>query len=204
MDRLVVFVDYQNTYRLARAAFHDVTTPQRFGHVHPLALGNVLTKLGPYERELAQVRAYTGIPDGRKDPRGYGAASRQVARWRKSGVEVVTRPLRYPQDWPDCPEGERPEEKGIDVALAIDFVMLAIQDKYDVGLLVSCDTDLRPALEVVLANTNKRVQVAAWQGAAGRSPRLTLPGANVWCHWMGSDAYARCGDSTDYGDPKSN
>jgi uncharacterized LabA/DUF88 family protein len=204
VDRAVVSIDSQNTYRLARSAFHGATTPQRLGHVHPLALGRVLVKLDGNPRKLVQVRAYTGIPDGRKDPRGYSAASRQVSRWSKSGVKAVTRPLRYPYGWPNSAPGEKPEEKGIDVALAIDFVMLAIQDEYDVGVLVSCDTDLRPALETVLTHTDKRVQMAAWDGLVGRSPRLTLPNANVWCHWLTRDSYNRCSDDTDYGAPQSN
>jgi hypothetical protein len=51
----------------------------------------------------------------------------------------VQRPLRYPKAWP----AERAQEKGVDVALAVDFVMLAVTGAHDVGILVSTDTDLR-------------------------------------------------------------
>ena len=53
--------------------------------------------------------------------------------WEKAGVVVTWRTLRYPQEWPDA----KPEEKGIDVALAIDLVRLAIDGEYDVGIDVS-------------------------------------------------------------------
>ncbi|MGH9108540.1 MAG: NYN domain-containing protein, partial [Acidimicrobiales bacterium] len=131
---------------------------------------------------------------------GYGAASKQKARWEKAGVTVSARPLRYPRDWPDS----APEEKGVDVHLAIDYVAMAIWDNYDVGVLVSCDTDLRPALEVV-RKLHKRVEVAAWRADNGRSPRLDLPGdSRIWCHWLDLASYGKCADPTDYGDLESN
>ena len=36
--------------------------------------------------------------------------------------------------------GERPREKGIDIALAIDFAMMAVRGEYYVGILMSTDT----------------------------------------------------------------
>jgi len=43
---------------------------------------------------------------------------------RGSGrVSVVTRSLRHPGSWPSPPA----EEKGIDVAPAVDFVMMAVR-----------------------------------------------------------------------------
>jgi len=190
-DRMVVFIDYQNTYKGARDAFFQGSASGRDGQVHPLALGNVIcgARQKTFDTVLTGVRVYRGMPDGRRDPKGYGAGSKQKARWERSNVAVVARPLRYPAGWPD----EKPEEKGVDVHLAIDFVAMAIRDEYDVGVLVSCDTDLRPALEVV-RTLRKHVEVAAWKSDGGRSPRLDLPGdRGVWCHWLrGSADRNRC------------
>jgi uncharacterized LabA/DUF88 family protein len=61
---------------------------------------------------------------------------------------LVTRPLRYPGQ-----AGEKPQEKGIDVALALDFVAMAMRGEYEVGILMSTDTDLKPALELVAQMT---------------------------------------------------
>ena len=62
-------------------------------------------------------------------------------------MKVIQRTLRYPSDWPS----RKAQEKGIDVALAVDFVMMAVAEEYDVGVLMSTDTDLKPALEAVVA-----------------------------------------------------
>lgn len=45
-----------------------------------------------------------------------------------------------------------------------------MQDEYDVGILMSTDTDLKPALEGVTQLTNRRAEVAAWS-----SPRQSFP-----------------------------
>mgnify|MGYP001593267752 CR=1 FL=1 len=68
---------------------------------------------------------------------------KNCAAWVNSGVTVTTRMLRYPKNWPQ----EKEREKGIDVALVIDFVTMAIDNQYDVGVLASVDTDLTPALQ---------------------------------------------------------
>lgn len=148
-DRVVVFVDYQNAYRAARNAFHDhLTDPHWAGQIHPTALGALITRLsGDPDRVLHQVRMYRGLPSSAKDPKGYGAARRQIAAWNKlPHVAVTARPLRYPRDYP----ASKPEEKGIDVQIALDFAMMAVRGEYDVGVLMSGDTDLLPALEEVI------------------------------------------------------
>jgi hypothetical protein len=93
---------------------------------------------------------------------------------------VVTRPLQYPHGWPSTHEpGARPREKGIDIALAIDFVTMAIRSEYDVGILMSTDTDLKPALEAVAELTDTqgtRAEVAAWSSPEQHSRRLSIHG----------------------------
>jgi uncharacterized LabA/DUF88 family protein len=110
---------------------------------------------------------------------------------------VVQRPIRYPKAWP----AERAQEKGIDVALAVDFVMLAVTGAYDVGILMSTDTDLRPALEAVVALRRRgggpHCEVAAWTSSRS-SPRLRITQANLWCHYLNVDDYRGVVDPTDY------
>jgi uncharacterized LabA/DUF88 family protein len=76
---------------------------------------------------------------------------------------VFTRSLRYPRNWPTQPA----EEKGVDVELAVDLVFNAARQNFDVGVVVSTDTDLVPALQAV-CNLNRawgkpRVEVMAWK-----------------------------------------
>jgi NYN domain len=111
-------------------------------------------------------------------------------------VTVVQRPLRYPKAWPT----EKAQEKGVDVALAVDFVMLAVPRAYDVGILVSTDTDLIPALEAVVGlggNRGPRAEVASWTSSRA-APRLRVPGARLWCHYLRVEDYLGMLDPTDY------
>ena len=132
-DRAIVFLDYQNVYMSAREAFYPSpsTEPHWEGQIDPLALGELMIECSPFERALAGVRIYRGIPNATKDSKGYGACRRQISAWsRSTKTPVVTRPLRYPRTWPH----HKPEEKGIDVSLAVDFVLMAVQGDYDVGI----------------------------------------------------------------------
>ena len=121
MNRVRVFLDYRNVYGGAREAFVPRRAPGRAGHINPLAFGELLAaRTNPRQppspqRVLEQVRIYTGRPDGEKDPRTHAAHMRQCAAWERSGAVVITRPLRYPREWPR----DRAQEKGIDVQLAI-------------------------------------------------------------------------------------
>ncbi|MYF83120.1 MAG: NYN domain-containing protein [Acidimicrobiia bacterium] len=138
--------------------------PHWEGQVDPLALGRLIIDRSPYDRTLAGVRIYRGVPHSTKDPKGYGACMRQIASWSKlAGVQVYARPLRYPYGWPR----QKPEEKGIDVAMAVDFVLMAARREYDVGILMSADTDLKPALEAVITLGSAKAEVAAWSSQYG-------------------------------------
>ena len=91
MDRVVVFVDWQNTYRNARSAFHYNRGPVQLGNVHPMRLGERLAQAKP-GRELTEVRVYRGQPDSTKDPKSYGANRRQQAAWERTGAKVISDP----------------------------------------------------------------------------------------------------------------
>lgn len=197
-DRVVVFLDYQNAYMGAREAFFMGSGHHTRGQFDPWRLGELLAARGLNDRALAQVRVYRGLPDVHRDQRGHSAARRQCASWESHpGTEVYTRTLSYPASWPQ----EKAREKGVDVALAVDFVVMAERGEYDVGILMSCDTDLRPALEVVSdrPSPRPRCEVAAWSARVGHSRRLSVPGRKVWCHWLDEADHASVADRTDYG-----
>ena len=66
------------------------------------------------------------------------------------------------------------EEKGIDVLIALDLALGARDDRYDVAVLVSADTDLVPAIEVAL-DAGRRVETAtALNHPAADSPLAPL------------------------------
>lgn len=197
--RAVVFLDYQNVYRGARGAFHPPLSPSQHGQIDPVGLGELITRRSRFDRSLAEVRVYRGQPDAARDPKGHAAWSRQVESWRRDPrVVVISRTLRYPSDWPRS----KPQEKGIDVALAVDLVLMAVRHEYDVGIVMSTDTDLKPALEAVVdlgGNPYPKCEVAAWSAQVGASRRLSLPRRRIWCHWLTADDYRAVADPHDYG-----
>lgn len=194
---LVLFIDAQNMYQGAREAFFNKTGSHTLGQFDPLKLGELLCKKKPFGQEstarhLKQVRIYTGRPDSSKDPQTYGAHMRQCAAWAKKGIVVRPRTLRYPHDWP----ARRAEEKGVDVALAIDFVIMAVEGEYDIGVIASTDTDLRPAIEYVMAKTQASAEVAAWQASVRTG--LSIPNIHLWRHRLVKADYDAVADYTDY------
>ena len=197
-QRVVVFVDAQNCYRSARRAFfNDPSAPYRFGQFQPWRLGELLCARDP-GRILVDVRLYTGRSDAYLQPTAYRANLQQCSAWEQSGCYVFTRPLRYPRGWPRNVDGQRPEEKGIDVAMALDIVRLADRGAYDVAIICSADTDLVPAVEDVLdGDQGASVEVAAWRSERYRQ-RLSLKDRNLWCHWLTFEDYERVRDETHY------
>ncbi len=126
--RLVLFVDAQNMYKGARETFFGNTGFHGHCQFHPSKLGELIAKKNPFghegeDRTLTEVRVYSGRADSSKDPRTYGASRRQFAAWEKQGVIVKARTLKYRYDWPNS----EPQEKGVDVALAVDFVVMAVE-----------------------------------------------------------------------------
>ena len=191
-QRLVLFIDYQNAYRCARNVFFPNPQSGRDGHLKPMDLGQLIAGRGAEDGTsytLSQVRVYSGRPDRDRDKRTFSAHRKQSRRWELDGAEVIERDLRYLQ--------ERLQEKGIDVALATDFVRLAISGSYDVGVIMSTDNDLLPALETVRDHgpAGCRVEVAAW-GTKRQDRRLWFSG--LWCHWLSRADYDLVADRNRY------
>lgn len=196
IERVALFIDYQNAYRRARDAFHPVhESSHTAGQFDPLTLGQLIVSKGGPHRQLAGVHVYRGMPDSTRDPKGYGACRRQVESWRKADpcVQVFTRPLRYLHG--------RVEEKGVDVALAVDFVMTLYSGHYDTGVLMSADTDLKPALEAVVSmhgTPYPRCEVACWRPPDQHARRLSIPAKQIWCHFLDKSDYQLVADQRDY------
>ena len=143
----------------------------------------------PEASHLVGVREYRGRPDSVRRAQAYGANLRQSGVHEKRGrglVKVIARSLRYPADRPQTPA----QEKGIDVALAVDFVTMAVGRAFYIAVLMSTDSDLVPALEAVVSLNGRpspRCEVAAWSRPESSSRRLRVAGARVCCHWLGPD-----------------
>jgi uncharacterized LabA/DUF88 family protein len=142
------------------------------------------------DRSLDEVRIYTGRPSSAREPKSYGAHMKQCANWEKSGATVVARPLRYLT-------GRPPEQKGVDVELAVDYVTMAVEGKYDVGIIFSTDTDLKPALEYVVDKGLATAEVACWWSEKAQR-YLSISSAKIWSHRLTEADYKSVCDHTDY------
>lgn len=112
---------------------------------------------------LVRVEIHRGLPSNRRDPVGYAANRRQATAWVRDNQEVVVprlRPLRYAPHKPYA----QPEEKGIDVQLALSIVENVLLGQCDVAVLFSYDTDLTPVVETIrrLKGTS-HIETASWR-----------------------------------------
>jgi uncharacterized LabA/DUF88 family protein len=193
--RVIIFVDYQNVIKCAKDYFSTPGESRiRITHIDPTKLGQKLIANYEESRELKEIRIYTGIPSKYKEPQSYSSFCKRIESWQSDPlVKVITRPLSYPFGWPRrIKPGEKPREKGIDVNLAIDFVTMAIRKEYEIGILFSVDTDLKPALEFVVGNdVLARAEVAAWRQVADHQIRLALSSNRPFCHWLTKDDFLR-------------
>lgn len=192
-DSVVVFMDYQNVHGWARRQFLGHGAHPAQGHVDPLRVGQYLCERRARQSELKQVRVYRGRPNPERQKGAAAANDRQTAAWERSPlVKVVRRNIRYPNDYPTTPA----EEKGIDVAIAVDMIHMAFMNKtIDAIILFSSDTDLLPAIELIHSSRACHLEVAAWS----KGNRLRLDGTQLpWCHSINQENFRTLEDPVDY------
>jgi uncharacterized LabA/DUF88 family protein len=151
MTNVGVFIDGQNITIGARYAFGGS------GNMHPLLLGRALAG----NDRLAEIRYATGIPDHNIDPERAATERRRHELMRRTDVVVLERTLRYRWEWEvrdrDLPNPRkhpgdvrqarvksrnRGQEKGIDVWLALDALVMCTRAEIDRVIIASADTDL--------------------------------------------------------------
>jgi uncharacterized LabA/DUF88 family protein len=175
--KTTVFIDYQNAHQSGHHRYCSAHEPIYECLLDPAKLAErVVAKRAP-GGEITDIRVYRGKPEPRKEPKLASANDKHFNAWMTDyRVTMKRRMLMYPDGWGEPGCFERPREKGIDVSIAIDMVRLAFEQKYEVGILFSRDTDLLPAIEMVRDLKLAHVEVAGWDGAS----RLRLPG--LWYH----------------------
>ena len=143
----MAFFDGQNLFRHAMDAF---------GHYHPnydpVKLHRDVCLMKGWIPNL--VRFYTGVPDPNESPIWAAYWSNRVIALKRAGVVVTTRPIRYHKEKIIDPDGtERivttPQEKGIDVRLALDLVARARKREFQVAVIYSQDQDLSELVQEV-------------------------------------------------------
>ncbi|MGW6279311.1 NYN domain-containing protein [Kribbella sp. NPDC055071] len=198
VERVAVFVDYQNVHNGAHRQFCDHGTQIHEALVHPLRLGQKIVEKRSIKRpsELAAVRVFRGRPNPEHQPTPTAANDAQAYAWEQDEiVTVIRRDLNY-RGWPE----QSAREKGVDVALAISLVRAAVNQDFDVAVVFSCDTDLLPALEMAYYDTETRLEIACWSGQKTLwFPEERARGRNTpYCHFLNAEDFEAVRDSTDY------
>lgn len=167
--RVAVFIDWQNVYMAARRAFGLERMPVERGNFSPYRLSRLLAAANGrgHTGRLVRVEIHRGLPSHQHDRLGYNATRRQAKAWRAEDARIVRpklRPLRY-WNYPAHP----PTEKGVDVALAVNAIEAKLNDRCDVAILFSHDTDLLPVPEAIahLAGP-EHVELASWASESFR------------------------------------
>lgn len=102
-----------------------------------------LTKLLSQDRTIVEKSYYIGgVRANPKDPNAIKMMKKQMSFFsylKKNGWNIRKGYLLKSND--------KYHEKGVDVLLALDLALGAVDNKYDTALLVSSDTDLLPAIK---------------------------------------------------------
>ncbi|MGH3181748.1 MAG: NYN domain-containing protein [Streptosporangiaceae bacterium] len=158
-ERIAVFLDFQNVHLVGRGLFDSGSELHRCVP-DPVRVADLIASRRKRPSVAAAIRVYRGRPDPNHQPVVTASNDAQASQWtRDSRVHIVRRQLNY-RNWPNVP----PQEKGIDVAIAVDLMHLAFRRQYDALVLFSSDTDLLPALETVVGLRLGHVEVACWAG----------------------------------------
>lgn len=208
--RVLVFIDGQNAYKSCERLYGH-------GPTHPMMLADGLAE----GRRLVGVRYYSGVPDPQIDPQGRSKRDLRHNLMRRSGVTVVERQLRYRWEWgfdstslPDPMKNreatqevqvwpyQRAREKGIDLAIGLDAIDLALNDHMDVAIIVSSDNDLCEAARMVHQATiskGTRVSVEAALFSKARKPILMTH--YDYTRQLRYEDFDAARDSFDYSEP---
>lgn len=174
--RIRVFIDFWNfqltlNSREAKVLKLDEARFQVDWHTLPSVIcANAALLLGvtdfSYEGTIIYASYNLGASDG-------GKQHRWLTTWldRQPGIQVICLE-RQPKAPPSCPtchqmirncphcqsEIRATIEKGVDTAIVTDMIRLAWEDAHDVGVLVSSDRDLVPAVAFLDAKGRKTIQ----------------------------------------------
>ncbi len=198
VKRAVAFVDGQNLFHAARAAF---------GYDEPnYDVGALAMRVCRSQGwQLTEVRFYTGIPDAGNNPRWHFFWKRKLAAMGRQGIIVYGRPLRYQDRRVTLPDGTQHsaligEEKGIDVRIALDVTALAHRRAYDVALVMSQDQDLLEVAEEIRTIAREQQRWITIACAFPQSPDSWNRRGIDKTDWItiGRELYDQCLDPRDY------
>lgn len=133
--RAVAYIDGQNLFNAAKEAFGY---PYPNYNIRQLA-DTVCTQQG---WDLTTVHFYTGIPDPSIDPNRHHFWIAKLAAMGTRNIHTYSRRLSYSHQLVKASDGSLTtafvgREKGIDIRLALDVVRGALDNQYDVAVILA-------------------------------------------------------------------
>ena len=198
VKRAISFFDGQNLFHHARAAF---------GHNHPnydpVKLHRAVCEMQGWEP--VAVRFYTGVHTQERNAFWHSYWVRRKLAMERQGITVITRPLHYREIRVFNQYGQQetriiPQEKGIDVRLALDVIRLARENAFDVGIIFSQDQDLAEVAHEVRAIAREQQRWIKLACAFPHGANATASRGIDRTDWIRIDeaTYNACLDPRDY------
>jgi len=142
-EKVLILIDGSNLYHRLREIFNRSSMSLKFNYD-----GLIKNLIG--NRKLVAKRYYIGAirakPNDKKGQKLRKNQQRLFAILKKSKWEIYRGFILKTNGY---------HEKGVDVKIAVDLVVGAYENFYDTAILVSSDTDLLPAIDVVLRRKKK-------------------------------------------------
>lgn len=150
------------------------------------------------------MRFYTGVPDHKHNEMWAAYWSNRVLAMQRAGILVTTRPLRYHEEAIETGDGittvVTPQEKGIDIRIALDLVSCAVAEQFDAAVIYSQDQDLAEAVREVRAIAAKLGREFEIACAFPFGPKASVKRGIDKTTWIRieEDDYNACLDPRDY------
>jgi len=152
-NNTMIFIDYGNLYHNAKELKFEVD------------YGKLISLLGK-NKNVIKATMYMGVIYPIKGPKIGWMRSLK----RKYEIDVKYKYLQ------ETPKGLK--EKGVDVLLAIDMLINAFENNYDIAVLLSGDSDFIPAVEKIQA-LNKKVELWCFKDSVAWQLRCKVQKKNV-------------------------
>jgi uncharacterized LabA/DUF88 family protein len=153
-DRVAVYIDGSNTYnRLKNLGIPEAGRRFNFSAF----VSHLLAK-----RILVSKRYYVGVVKNHDNSSGGEKRVKGQQKFleglRSEGFDIKLGRIMYDSV-------DRIREKGVDVKLAVDLVVGAVDDLYDIAIVISSDTDLIPAIQYAQRGKDKTVEYIGFAGS---------------------------------------
>lgn len=200
---VAIVIDYQNMHLCGWDSYADNDGGGRYSvMLNPVELSKVVA--GKYGSWPRRVMIFRGLPDRNRKSYWYDREQERVwkAESERLGInaEFITRPMKCNEAiLEDGTMNEHIEEKGIDIACALEFVDMAYRGDYDHVVLCSHDTDFGPALEKAL-EYGADVAQAYWSDGCSQEFRPIRLRGGLECPVLKltQEDYAQCLDGHDW------